>query len=441
MTTRRKKGSGTIEDTRDGRKRVRITTAAGRRSLGVVNTQEEAEALLGGVRAELLSEEHVEGLTLGAWGARWLDRREGEGTLSIETDRNRWDVHVAKSALADLPIASITRADVLEWLDVMCAKQAKDRRGRRKLSKNTIQNALNLLRGAFEAAVQRCILTANPAAGVRVPKRVAPTVEPWTYLTLEEQEALWRCEDIPRVHRLMLQFAVGTGLREGEMFNLHLRDLRVDGDRPEIVIRYGSRNKGPKSTKGKPKIRYVPLFGLGLEAARAWLDELPRYAPKNPHGLVFPGPKGARRQKGKHLHVTQRVNGKPRPVDPLPEYLAAAGIVQAQRHDGRHVRWHDLRHTCAAALVSGMWGRRWSLEEVKGLLGHSSISITERYAHLADSALRAAAAATHKPATSPRRPVLKPLRGGLSARNDSQSHLRDLNPRPTVYETVALPLS
>ncbi len=50
---------------------------------------------------------------------------------------------------------------------------------------------------------------------------------------------------------------------------------------------------------------------------------------------------------------------------------------------GRHVHWHLLRHTFASSLVAGWWGRRWSLEEVRQVMGHSSITVTERYAHLA----------------------------------------------------------
>lgn len=154
--------------------------------------------------------------------------------------------------------------------------------------------------------------------------------------------------------------------------------------------------------RGKVKIRHVPLFGVGLDAARAWLAMLPAYCPRNPLKLVFPGPAGVRKGKGKHLHVTRRLGEakKPVPGNPLPEYLAAAGITRGAQETS--IVWHSFRHTCAAALVSGMWGRSWSLEEVKGLLGHESISTTERYAHLADSALRKAAAETRKPAVSPR---------------------------------------
>ena len=54
----------------------------------------------------------------------------------------------------------------------------------------------------------------------------------------------------------------------------------------------------------------------------------------------------------------------------------------------RHVRWHDLRHTCASWLVqAGV-----SLKVVQEILGHSTIAVTQRYAHLAPEHLRDAIA-------------------------------------------------
>ena len=51
-------------------------------------------------------------------------------------------------------------------------------------------------------------------------------------------------------------------------------------------------------------------------------------------------------------------------------------------------RIHDLRHTCAAWLVSA----GGALPEVRDLLGHASITMTERYAHLVPENVRAAMA-------------------------------------------------
>jgi len=53
------------------------------------------------------------------------------------------------------------------------------------------------------------------------------------------------------------------------------------------------------------------------------------------------------------------------------------------------LHWHDLRHTFASWAVQ----RRVSLYELKELLGHSTLTMVKRYAHLAPEHLRAAAAA------------------------------------------------
>lgn len=68
-------------------------------------------------------------------------------------------------------------------------------------------------------------------------------------------------------------------------------------------------------------------------------------------------------------------------------WLAAAGIK-------RRVRWHDLRHTCATALLAGWWGRKWTLDEVAKMLGHGSTQVTERYARKLNETLEQAVLAT-----------------------------------------------
>jgi hypothetical protein len=87
---------------------------------------------------------------------------------------------------------------------------------------------------------------------------------------------------------------------------------------------------------------------------------------------VFPTQRGARRVKAPKL---------------WPALRRRAGI-------SRRVRWHDLRHTCASSLVAGWWGRTWALIEVCALLGHSSVAVTELYAHLAPDVVRTAARGT-----------------------------------------------
>jgi integrase len=56
---------------------------------------------------------------------------------------------------------------------------------------------------------------------------------------------------------------------------------------------------------------------------------------------------------------------------------------------------HDLRHTCASALLSAQWGRAWTFAEVNEFLGHASVVTTERYAKFAGDALLEAARETN----------------------------------------------
>jgi integrase len=69
---------------------------------------------------------------------------------------------------------------------------------------------------------------------------------------------------------------------------------------------------------------------------------------------------------------------------PIGDRQLSEDWMQARKRCGLlHVRWHDLRHTCASWLVqAGV-----PLELVAELLGHSSLAMTRRYAHFADSGL------------------------------------------------------
>jgi site-specific recombinase XerD len=80
----------------------------------------------------------------------------------------------------------------------------------------------------------------------------------------------------------------------------------------------------------------------------------------------------------KHLRgklVFCRADGKPLTLWQLHERLWAA----CRRAGLREIRWHDCRHTFASQLVmAGV-----PLRQVQDWLGHSTIAMTMRYAHLA----------------------------------------------------------
>jgi integrase len=293
-----------------------------------------------------------------------LDQRDLDGVRSIRTERRAFAKHLAASPLARHDIARIRVCDIVKVIQGLSRTPADDARIARVLAPGSVKKIKNLVNAVMVAAVEAGLREDNPCREVQVRTKENRTEEPWTYLTLAEQKALANAE-MSTDARLLILFALGTGLRQGEQWNLEMRDLVVTGPEPHVTVRFGSRGLPPKNGR----IRRVPLFGIGLDAATRWLEV--RLAHDSP--LVFPTVTGCRRLPGA-------------PSD-FGQSLASAGIT-------RHVRWHDLRHSCASSLASGWWGPRWDLIDVRDLLGHSSIHVTERYAHLGDTGLKAMAAKT-----------------------------------------------
>ncbi len=309
-----------------------------------------------------------------------LAQRERDGIRGLDRELSRYRCHIATAAFADVEISDIAPPAIREWLREMTQKQTAGHGTPRKLSRQTISRCLSLVSAVFVEAVERELIETNPCIGVKPKKRVdeSDTVEKWAYLTLDDQKAIAACGMIPRADRLMIAFAIATGLRQGEQHHLEIKDLVVDGDDPHVLVRYGSRSKaGAKLPPKSGKKRKVPLTPIGVGVSREWLGLLPAYAPENPLGVVFPSPNGRLRHQGKPLGTTGA----------LKRHLASAGIT-------RRVRWHDLRHTCATNLITGVLGRQWTLAEVQRVMGHSSSAVTERYSHMSDDVIADAARAT-----------------------------------------------
>jgi len=152
------------------------------------------------------------------------------------------------------------------------------------------------------------------------------------YLTPEQITALAKHAD--PVTADMIWFAALTGLRRGEMLALRPDQIHED------IIALGANTKS-----GKP--RGIPMPPRAVKIARKRL------------------PWGVHHETLRKRFETAR---------------EAAGMP--------NVRWHDLRHTYASWLAqSGQ-----PMSAIRDLMGHSSLAVTDRYAHLAPHHLRAAVA-------------------------------------------------
>ena len=65
-----------------------------------------------------------------------------------------------------------------------------------------------------------------------------------------------------------------------------------------------------------------------------------------------------------------------------PNYLSAQFPRFLEKHGLRRIRFHDLRHSCASLLLANSV----PMKEISLWLGHSSLKVTEIYAHLDYSA-------------------------------------------------------
>ncbi len=345
-------------------------------SLGVHDTERDAEGAIAGALALLGGD--TSSTSLLVWGAVWLERRElGKLHRDVAGDRFRWRRYVTLADFAQWPLHRIRRVDVVRWVrQLLRSPVQRGHRHRtdpgRTLARQTVKNALNLLRVCLRDAADEGRCKLNPAEGVRVPK-VARTKRTWTYLQPDELRALLdasyhltkRCGH----QRTAFTVAAYTGLRAGELWGLRWRDVTLTGEHPELLVRHSYRQP---TKSGEP--REVPLLPEALEALQAWR----KHAPGVGSALVFPAHGGGCYSPGYDASIGRA--------------LARAGV--------RRVRFHDLRHTCASGLIAGwLAGQPWRLEDVQRMLGHESRTTTERYAHLAPDGIRALAKAAREETT------------------------------------------
>ncbi len=169
-------------------------------------------------------------------------------------------------------------------------------------------------------------------------------------LSREEIVRLLACCENPK-HKAMFALAYGSGLRVSEICALRVQD--IDSKEMRIFVRSGKRNKD----------RYTLLSQYTLEVLR---DYWRHDRPNHPEGLLFPG------WRNLSPITRESINRA------LEKWLRTAGVT-------KKVSIHSLRHAFATHLLED----GTDLFTIKELLGHSSISSTTVYLHLANVSARA----------------------------------------------------
>ncbi len=213
----------------------------------------------------------------------------------------------------------------------------------KKNSASSIGRKLSTLKSFYNFCVKKEKISFNPAKAILTPKK--PKLLP-KFLSVDEafllldQAAKEKKKNSLR-DQTLLELLYGCGLRVSELVGLDSKAVNLESK----ILRI--RGKGNKE-------RIVPI---GEKAWKTLRDYLASYPP----GLntpIFPNRSG----KPISVRTVQRL---------VDEYQLRGGL-------GRKISPHGLRHSYATHLL----GNGADLRSIQELLGHASLSTTQKYTHL-----------------------------------------------------------
>jgi integrase/recombinase XerC len=269
--------------------------------------------------------------------ARYLQVEEN---VSPHTYRNYLsDLAAFRAFLAGDPIKE-SKAPAIESIDHLIIRGYLASLQKRGAKKATIARKLAVLRSFFQYLVREERVSLNPAKRVLRPKQEKRLPK---FLTVDQAQALMATPSgagwTVQRDRAILETFYSTGIRISELVGLNPDDIDFDSGMVKVF------GKGRKE-------RIVPIGQKAIDALRAYLAARPFSTE-----ALFSNTRGGR------LTV--------RSVDRIVKKYV-------QRIDQPTMVPHSLRHTFATHLLEG----GANLRSVQEMLGHASLSTTQRYTHL-----------------------------------------------------------
>lgn len=238
----------------------------------------------------------------------------------------------------------------LQRIDNLAIRAYLAHLAKRKLSRSSTARHLSALRTFFRFLVREGVVTANPARTVATPKRekyLPQVLQPADVVLLLEQPD--GSKPLGVRDRAWLELLYASGLRVSELVDIDLDHIEL---RARLVR---VRGKGAKE-------RLVPFGSKAADAIRAYLEvrrELTGRSTSEEQPL-FVNHRGER--------ITARSIRRL-----LEKYVRAAALRGG-------ISPHTLRHSFATHLLNA----GADLRSIQELLGHVSLSTTQKYTHLND---------------------------------------------------------
>ena len=243
---------------------------------------------------------------------------------------------------------SVTAADLRRFLSTSLAGRESSTACRR----------LSAVRTFFSCLVELGEVRANPASGLSAPRRSMRLPE---FLPVDEMagflSSLPADDPVSKRNAAILELLYSSGLRVGELVSLRMRDVSLDGGTVRVT------------GKGR-KVRVVPVGEKAVRALRDYLAVRPAAVGGNFRGAIDEplflnrrGKVGRKSGAGISARSVARM---------LDEAVGRSPGIQ------RHLSPHGMRHSFATHLLeSGA-----DLRAIQEMLGHASLSTTQRYARV-----------------------------------------------------------
>lgn len=235
-----------------------------------------------------------------------------------------------------------------------------------RLSVATLAIRVRSVKRFFEFLLATEQVYANPALTFKEPK--LPRLTPKVLLSATEVDKVLDACDLSNPagirDRAMLEVLYSAGLRLRELINLQPLDLNLsDG---LLTVRLGKGAKDRVVPLGKHAVNFLKVY---LSKARPALIQ-----------------GGLSKQETPYLWLNKRGN----PIYPFFFHSSLQRIVKAAGIS-KHVTPHVFRHSTATLLLKN----GADVKHVQELLGHSNISTTQRYCHVAQVEVKQAHEKSH----------------------------------------------
>ena len=318
---------------------------------GINEANQKADEYINNLKMGLLNNDQL--YTINTLLPKWLfEVKKNEiKASSFEAYESTYRNYIKPYLISDLPIKDLKSLKIQEFYNKLVKEQ---------VSVNNIKKAHKLLRQFFSYAEIEGYIIKNPCINVALPKNkkevnniIKEKKTKFQYFNEDEIRQLLELFKNTRYENI-IKFALGTGMRKGEILGLQWQDIDFENKEIHVVhnLSYVANIDNDTRTyktvlqtpKSENSIRIIPMSSKIYDLL---------YSLEHKSNFVFDS-------RGSHFDIkwTEKFWNK---------------TLKGTNLEGK--KFHDLRHTFATMLLL----KGANLIQIKELLGHSSVKITEMY--------------------------------------------------------------